>query len=286
MPPVDQATELTPQQIWDEEVAAHASGVPATLSPSETSTVSVDTSTNDAPADPAAAPVVEAPAAQPDVADMLAALRAQNEALRNEMRATGGRVAAMQSRMDKGLPVQPSAADVTRALKTPEGMTKLLADFPEFAAPVKEFVEANLTAPQQLDPNALIAQARDQAQAIFQAELRNREMSRIERQFPGWLQTINTPEFKAWRAAQPPEVIALGDSELAEDAISMLGMFKKTVPSVADLQQRRAAIAQASRTTKPGTTTSGLSKTEDQMTDAEYYTHYVAQVAAQKKAAG
>lgn len=283
-----EATDLSGDQLWASMTADDATSAAADAAPASASTESVDTTTPPAAPATAAAPAVAAPVAPAidpgSVQALLDGLRAQNAQLADSIKTIGGRVGSLQSRVEKGLPAQPSQAAVAKALKVPAKMEQLLKDFPEFADPIQDFVRENLGASNEPKLNAeeLAASIHQRVAGEFNAELQRREVQRVERAFPGWLNTVKTPEFKAWKAAQPPEILALAASDLAEDAIAMLDHYKKSVPSVADIQARREVVAGASRTSKPSGTSSGVTKGEDQMTDAEFFSHYAKQVAKQR----
>jgi len=290
---------LTTEQLWAQETQATSSadGAPAPAS-GEDGGISVvredapSTSAAPSPAPAAASPApAEAPAPQidPQIQQLIGQLQAGNEALRRELneglRTVTGRVGALQSKLDKAQ--APTNAQVQMALKTPKGMEQLIKDFPEIAVPVQEFLQENLAGMKQASPDELVAALQDKlaadlgnrTQAAVQQFFEQREKARVERAHPGWLQTINTPEFQAWRAAQPPEIQALGASDIAEDAIEMLNAYKRPAATVADVNARRAAVQTAARTSRGQASTAAPVKSEAEMTDKEYWDHLTASTA-------
>jgi hypothetical protein len=79
------------------------------------------------------------------------------------------------------------------------------------------------------------------AKATSEAKAEARELAKIDRKHESWEERINTPEFTVWRAAQPPEIQALGASEKAADAIRMLDAFEAHTKAVAEATAKAAA---------------------------------------------
>jgi hypothetical protein len=60
--------------------------------------------------------------------------------------------------------------------------------------------------------------------------------SQMEAAHPGWVRTVQSRAFGAWKTKQPPRVQALGASNRPEDAILMLDLYKRDVPNWAAQQ--------------------------------------------------
>jgi hypothetical protein len=194
----------------------------------------------------------------------------------NDLRAAIGRVGAIQSELaaakqvSKQVDQAPTQAQMAAAAKTPEKWEQMKADFPDWA----EAIEARLSVlPPQLAAPAINP---EEISALVQAEVdrrvdaENRQL--IERKHRGWQELVKQPAFLDWRAAQPPEIQALGASPYASDAIDMLDRFlEATKVPVKELEQRRQQTLDQAVTTKPGQTPPP--KSEEEMTPQELWNY-------------
>jgi DNA-binding FrmR family transcriptional regulator len=125
----------------------------------------------------------------------------------------------------------PSKEQFAEALKSGEKMSELKEEFQEWGAAIDEWsdtVAARLENVEKrantVDVNALQHNAVEVAQS---EAAKVRELVRVDAAYPGWEDTINTPEFGAWLQVQTPETIAKIRSPRAADAISVLGLYEK-----------------------------------------------------------
>lgn len=148
-------------------------------------------------------------------------------------------------------PASPTAAQVTQALKTPEGWKKLQEDYPSIAAPIEEFlthavsgVESKITqrlqetVEKQVSP---LLQRATQEDRIRQENFLQEQYRLLGEAHPDFTTIKDAPEFKEWLGKQAPMVQAGIRSQHAADAIAVLNLYKgsKTVDTVADLQKAR-----------------------------------------------
>lgn len=142
----------------------------------------------------------------------------------------------------------PSQEQQAKAAVTSEKWEALKADFPEWAEAMEErlaAVQAIPTAPAQAE---VAAQMRAELEAEFNQRLLQNSRAAmsavVEMRHEGWVKTVKSPEFQAWRATQSPEVNALGASENALDAIKLLDLYKearkKTASAAARLKSAEA----------------------------------------------
>lgn len=179
----------------------------------------------------AAAPA--AAGATPDVKDIVnAAVRDAEQRIKSQLgreisalkKAAGQ--AATDTRADGGN--APTQQEIDAAAKAGgEKWKKLQDDFPEWADAMEERFGANPGA--QVDAKALADQVIAHVDERLQAEAAARAKRTVERKHQGYVETINTPEFKAWHDAQPAEVKALAESDEPEDAIDLLDRYKAHV---------------------------------------------------------
>lgn len=177
----------------------------------------------------------------------------------NELKATKGRVGALQSELAKrqAQPAAdaPSSTQVAAAARDPEKWASLKKDFPEWGEGIEAFVEAKVGALPK--GGGLTKEDVEQQVAAATADLtQNFEKALIGVKHRDWEATVNTDDFGNWLAAQKPEVQALAQSPKGIDAIRMLDLFEEHRKTpVADVRQSRKATLAAAVTTKPGAAT-------------------------------
>lgn len=124
---------------------------------------------------------------------------------------------------------------------------QLKAEFPDWGEALEERLAAQ--AAPALDAEALkraigealprdVTPLIESHRAEWIAEAESRAYVRVKH--PQWVKTINTPEFTAWRQAQPPEINALGASEDADDAVRMLDLYAEHVKQVDAIAKKQA----------------------------------------------
>lgn len=198
-------------------------------------------------------------------------LSQQTQHLAQQLSTATGRIGSLQSELARAkaapvaaAPVAPTSTAVNDALASPDKWKALKSEFPEWAEATEALVQANRSvqaapaAPAQ--PAVDVASMQQTIKDQLRQELEQATLQTVEAAHPGWLQTVATPAFAAWRDAQPPEVVALGSSPHAADAIHMLSLFKATVGSADQVSQQRSAVLQAGAHARPAAPTARLPK--------------------------
>lgn len=228
------------------------------------------------PADEPAAPVE---AAKPDpIAELNKAIAGLSQTLQSELRAVNGRVGGLQDTVKQMRTVQaeaaaakaaaspngPSAQEIKDAEKSPAEWEALKNDFPDWASGVEKYVASKVQAAKPaaapvVDIEALIAErinplVEQRVAAVLdqrrEAEKAQEAVNRtLDEAYPGWVQTINSPEFIAWQNSQPRGIQALAQSDDVQDAIAMLNLFKPPVaePVVSGKTQAQVAAERKQR---------------------------------------
>ena len=297
--PADQSTpgseeQLTAEQaqaLWAEELASRESG-PAQAAPEGDETPASQEQQQDAaPADQSTTPAAD----KAPWEDRLAALEAANRQLTTDLGRANGRVSALQSKLDSGAAAArtvkdaPSQAQQDAAAEDPEEWKQLMEDFPEWGVAFKKKIDADIAR----ITRSLEARAAEGAPAaqgnvaeIVQQEVAKREFARVDRLHPGWRDTVKTPAFEAWFKTQPQNVQALAESDVSDDAISMLNLFRESATSKAtDITARRNAVQSAAAVTGRPRQQAGVKAVDTaDMTPQQLWEHELAQ-RAKKRAA-
>lgn len=311
-------SQLTAQQLWDQELAAASGNTDAAAAPAPTATPAAQpavTSPTSTPAPAAATPAATAPAtpaapAAPEdpYAGLHPAVRARLESvdgltqrLRNaeghiggltsENRRIAGELAAAQAAA-KTSTTAPTTTQMQAAQVSGEKWKELKDQFPEWA----DALEERLSQVQPAQPNIdelrnqirgeLTQQLTTDITAKVSAELSAKTEDRLVNvAHRGWKDTVKTQEFTDWYAKQPADVQALGASPVAEDAINLLDQFKAqrvaTPDPAAIAQQRRQRLQDAANVARGNSSVPPVMST-DNMTDQQYW-DYLAQQNAQTR---
>lgn len=253
------ADQDTTQADWDAVAAEREGAAPeTTTTPApETLQTEAQVETNEAAAPE---PKVEEPAGlTAEERNQFNQLMREFPTLVNELKATKGRVGALQSELAKrqAQPAAdaPSSTQVAAAAKDPEKWASLKKDFPEWGEGIEAFVDARVGALPK--GGGLTREDVEQQVAAATAGLaQNFEKALISVKHQDWEATVNTADFNNWFAAQKPEVQALAQSPKGIDAIRMLDLFEEHRKTpVADVRQSRKATLAAAVTAKPGAAT-------------------------------
>jgi hypothetical protein len=278
-----------PQQTGQEETTAE-----------ETATETGDKPAETPPGDQPATTTSPAPAAEdpfaalhPKVRERLESLSQLAElvpTLQNSVKTAEGRVAAMQREMDvakqaaKAAPAQaaPTTAQIAAASGDVKKWESLKSDFPEWADATEQFVNAKLAgltpqqasgmAPEEVQQLVKDAEAKARAQALAAVE-----EAKVELKYEDWAQRVNSPEFKAWFAAQDANTQALAKSPRGRDAITLIDRFEARNAGAADtgapseVQQARSKKLAAAVTTPHGQQATPPSKTVEDMSASELW---------------
>ncbi len=139
-----------------------------------------------------------------------------------------------------------------KAAETPPEMEKwseLKQDYEPIAGAVEEFVSHALKGAQGavVDIAAIKAEVKAEVKAENAVEF-------VESFHEGWLNTIETPEFLAWKKTQDPKFQVLYESDRPRDAIKVLDKFKADQASA---EKVRKAAAERDARLKQSTTVRG-----------------------------
>jgi hypothetical protein len=256
-------TQEQAEALWKEEAdrragrpAATPADTPAQGDPGAEPTPAAQAAAeNPPPAAPADKKAAAKPADEDPVAKKIATLE-------QELKRATGRISALQ-REQAALAAAaaksvrstggeaPTNSQQQHALKSPEKWEALKRDFPEWGEAISDFMSANMQAP---DQSSLDERVQQQVRAL--------ESRRVSRAYPDWHTIVASPQFAEWRELQDDAVQALGSSDLADDAIEMIRLFKESVAAPAspapattpDKAARLAAAAAPTRTSRPAPT--------------------------------
>lgn len=207
----------------------------------------------------------------PTIRDELLGLKSivqqQAQRLRNAEGHIGGlknSLAAAAARTEIAGGSAPSGAQITEAAKSQTAMKRLMEDYPEFGAAMKEALEESLASMPKPEQQSL------PKDVITQQQLEQRfELMKIEQKHPGWQEKVTQPAFKGWLEGQPYEVQMLASSERAEHAIRLLDLHAESTGSKQMERNKRQSAAAAIPTGRQ--TSSVRTKSVDQMTDKELW---------------
>lgn len=236
------------QAAWAEELASRST------SPATTAALEGDEAQPDA-GQPAADTTTQTaqPAAEKQPWEKrLDALEASNKTLETELGRANGRVAALQSKLDRGSAAAQQVKDAPTqqqqeaAAEDPAEWKQLMEDFPEWGVAFKKKIDADMARVAKQFAAQPGAEAPDVASIVDQA-VAKREFARVDRRHPGWRETVKTPAFTDWFKTQAPEVQALAESDDSDDALDMLNQFKAATATskATDITTRRNAVANA-----------------------------------------
>lgn len=193
----------------------------------------------------------------------------------NDLKATKGRIGALQSEWARQRTAdQPSQTQIAAAAKDPEKWASLKQDFPEWGEGIQEFVDARLAKlpaagmkPEEIEQ--LVAQRSEAKTAELERTFSERL---VTLKHPTWRAEVNTPEFGQWLRTQDAAMQAKADSTDPFDAIEMLDTFAKhkatPVKQVTENRQQRLQQAvTATRGSKP------VVKTFEEMTPEEQWNY-------------
>lgn len=180
-------------------------------------------------------------------------LRKQLEELKKErdyyehsFKSQVGRVSALQRKLDgeKRNAGQEGAKTDDETNVDDDELKALMEDYPEIAKPILNFIEkkygkVEAEVDKRFEP---IYQQEEQKYIAGQIELMNKD-------FPGWDETIKTPEYQEWLAQQPEAVQSMTNSIHAKDYAYLIRTFQAThsngakekASSIAERRQQKLA---------------------------------------------
>jgi hypothetical protein len=171
----------------------------------------------------------------------------ENERLQHRARSDAGRVAAL-TRAQVDLQKRVKEVDSAKAAERKALIEQLKADYPQIAAGLEAL---------QQEQDVRIASAETLAQELARKAVADEAAKRfasVEAKHKGWMATIKTPAFAAWKDKQPPEVQALGASDEPADAIAMLNRFREAHPATSEVTQDTTTTTTTTTAAKPSKT--------------------------------
>lgn len=274
-------TELTPQQMWDEELAKREGATATAAASTQTSTESesvieanvVDTTkTNSTAAEPGTTEqtntgeVDQKTSASTEQPDVMAQILDKLNKLESRQRNVEGHIGglktsqqALQTAMEqartsatKADVEAPTKGQVAAAAEDPAKWKELKKDFPEWAEATEELLGSRLAALQTpkggIDPAELDKLVNERLQQVT-GPLREEIIdSALDAVLPGWKDEVKTAKFGQWLQAQSKEVQDLAASPKVGDAAKMLRLYdaaQKADPSVQIREDRKQKLAQA-----------------------------------------
>jgi len=139
----------------------------------------------------------------------------------------------------------PTARQIQAAAASGEKWNQIKEDFPEWAEAMDERLAALSPQTAAIDMEAIQKQLAQSTQAQISGAIdAAEERAFVRLKYPDWKTTVATDGFEAWKSAQAPEIQALADSELADDAIRLLNAYaehQKAATKAADQAAARAA---------------------------------------------
>ena len=287
------------QAEWDAIKAEMATGAPAEKLPAqeaepvaEPAQVAADPAAAAAPAaSPASAPV-------PSTEDRLRVALERLDKIEGRQRNVEGHIGGLtrtSNEVKATLAAAKAAASTTETAPTDKQIAKAIDDpadwnalkeeFPEWSSATEKFVDARIAriaGPQAVDPKAIERIVAEQVAGATAAVRESTAKDALDVTFPGWQEDVTTDSFKAWIAAQTPQVNEWAASSKVGDAARLLKLWEQSKAPTAqatddsakaarileDRQQRLAASAAAPRGVKPAAT-----KSPDQMTMPELWAY-------------
>lgn len=295
------ATELTAQQVWDEEASVRESGTAKAAAeantdistPTHAEATVVEDQTNQNGDDQTETGKAEAAGNEseqkPDVMQQILEKIDKIEARQRNVEGHIGGLKASQQAMHAAMEAArkqtvaegdaPSKVQVAAASANPEKWEELKKDFPEWAEATEELLGSRLQNLQQgkgsIDPDQLDALVSERVTKIIEPMKREIEINaHLEGVMPGWRDEVKSNKFGEWLESQPKDVQALAASSDVKDAATMLRLYsahQKADPSGQIQQDRQQKLAQA--TALPKGKAAPKAKTIDQMTPEELWDH-------------
>lgn len=241
-------------------------------------------------ADPADAPRgddVAAPTSEQVLLDKIAGLETMLGQVTQRLRNAEGHIGGLGSQLKQQQQVAaqitakggdaPSAGEIRAAQSNPEAMSRLKADYPEFADAMESALNERLSA---LEHQLKQAQQPVQQQGVSPDEIqRLRAEMAVEIRHPGWQDRVRTTEFTGWLQRQPREVQMLAASESPQDAVRLLDLHSDAMKSASSTRTQRLSAAAAIPSGRSGANT--RSKAIEDMSPEEYWA-YLDQLDKQK----
>lgn len=140
------------------------------------------------------------------------------------------RAAGQAARAAQPASAAPTADQIQNAATSGAKWKQMKEDFPEWAEAMEEVLAAQAAASPgaaHVDVEKLQKEWQAATQELVSSAVAAAEENAYVRfKYPEWKKTVNTPEFQTWmQSVAAPDIKALADSDLADDAIRMLDSY-------------------------------------------------------------
>jgi len=213
------AVSDTPPEKPDEESAEAAPAPAATPSPApieaapEAPKDVAETPAAAAPAPAPAPPTIDRNKLSPELRAYFDSMQAEKEKLENERRSAVGRAAALDRQL-ASVKRRQEAVKPTPAPAPAATDDQFATEYPELSKALEKALEARVTKTEQQFGEALRVTTQKTKSDV------------LDGVFPGWLKTVQTPEFNYWLTQQDEPTQKLFDSDSVRDYAILLQSFK------------------------------------------------------------
>lgn len=125
----------------------------------------------------------------------------------------------------------PTQSQIQAAAASGEKWKQIKEDFPDWAEAMEERLAAQVAASNpsaNVDVDGLRKEWAQNTQAQVAGAIDvAEERAYLRFKYPTWKADVNTPDFIGWMKTQAPEIKALAESNLADDAIRMLDAYSE-----------------------------------------------------------
>lgn len=217
------------------------------------------------------------PAGDQALLDKIAGLESMLGQVTNRLRNAEGHIGGLNSQLKQQVQTAqqvaakggdaPTAGEIRAAQASPEAMSNLKRDYPEFADAMESALNERLGTLEQ----RLAAQGQQTQTSGVSVDDINRVRAEltVEMRHPGWQDRVQTPEFMGWLQRQPREVQMLAASESPQDAVRLLDLHGDASKAVTSQRTQRLSSAAAIPSGRTGGNV--RSKAVEDMSPEEYW---------------
>ncbi len=118
----------------------------------------------------------------------------------------------------------PTNDQMKAAIANPEKWSQLTKDHPEWAQAHEELIDSKLANMQSMKPDQIEQLISQRIEGQTQAMQKQIIHSSLNAVFPGWIDTVNSPEFNAWKEANAD----IQDSDDIGDIVRILRRYEQS----------------------------------------------------------
>ena len=129
---------------------------------------------------------------------------------------------------------QPSANDLIEAMKSPEAWATFAKDWPDFHAPISEYVEARVShANSQIkaDVQKQIDEAIQPLKAAEAKQQTTREVAALDAAHPDWRGVVVSSQFQTWMLGQSADRHQQLNGDSSQEVATVLAAYKEALAS-------------------------------------------------------